>query len=84
MASAAEWVRQIVASAQIEPLPTETVWKNLERHLGQSDKALQRARDILDHIDSQLLERNDSPVMRSLWHAVADYLEKMQENMAAA
>jgi hypothetical protein len=84
MANAGEWVRQTVASAQAEPLPTEAVWKSLERHIGQGDKALARARDVLDYIDQQLLERKDGPAMRGLWHTVADYLEKMQENMAAA
>lgn len=84
MSSASEWVRQIVASAQTEPLPTEAVWKSLERHIGQSDRALTRIREVLDHIDGELIKRNNGPVMRGLWSAIADYLERMQENLAAA
>lgn len=84
MANASEWVRQIVASAQAEPLPTEAVWKSLERHVGQGERAMARTREVLDHIDRELTERNNGPVMRGLWSAVADYLERMQENMAAA
>lgn len=84
MASAGEWVRLTVASAQAEPIPTEVVWKSLERHVGQGEKALVRTREVLDYIDSQLIERNNGPVMRGLWSAVADYLERMQESLAAA
>lgn len=84
MASASDWVRQIVASAQAEPLPTKSVWKSLERHVGQGDRAVARTREILDYIDRELIERNNGPVMRGLWSAVADYLERMQENIAAA
>lgn len=84
MASAAEWVRQIVASSQDKPMATEVVLKSLERHIGQGDKALERVQAILEYIDDELVERRGGLVMRDLWSTVADYLEKVQEAHAAA
>jgi hypothetical protein len=84
MANAAEWVRQTVAASQEEPMTTEALYKSLERHIGQGERALDRLRDVLEHIDQELIARNDGPVMRGLWAAVADYLEKVQEARAAA
>lgn len=84
MASAGEWVRQMTAASSTEPMATEAIWKALDKHVGQGPNALMRIQDVLDHIDRQLIERNDGPVMRGLWAAVADYLEKVQEGLAAA
>ncbi len=84
MATASEWVRQMLATAQTEPMGTEVVWKSLERHVGQGEKSLRRVQDVLDYIDRELIERRGGPVMRELWNAVADYREKVQENAAAA
>lgn len=84
MANAAEWVRQIVATSQIEPMTTEAVLKSLERHVGQGEKMLPRIQAVLDHIDGELIERRGGLIMRDLWATVADYLEKVQEGLAAA
>jgi len=84
MASAGEWVRQIVASSQDQPMTTEAVLKSLERYAGQGEKMLVRVRAVLDHIDQELIDRRGSPAMRDLWATVADYLEKVQEGLAAA
>ena len=50
MASAAEWVRQTVASSQDQPMTTEAVLKSLERHVGQGDRARERVQAILEYI----------------------------------
>lgn len=84
MATSGEWVRQTIAQIGSGPLPTETVWKSLEKHIGQGPHAMQRAQDVLDYVDRELVERKGGPAMRGLWAAVADYLEKMQEEHAAA
>lgn len=46
--------------------------------------SLARIQAVLEYIDDQMIERNDGPVMRGLWAAVTDYLEKVQEGLAAA
>lgn len=84
MASAGEWVRQITAASTREPMATEAIWKALDKHAGQGPNTLARIQAVLDYIDEQMIERNDGPVMRGLWAAVADYLEKVQEGLAAA
>lgn len=84
MASAAEWVRQIVANSQAKPMATETVLKSLERHIGQGERALERVQAVLEYIDGELVERRGGLVMRDLWATVADYMEKVQEAQAAA
>ncbi len=84
MATAAEWVRQIVTKSTEEPMSTEEVLKSLERFAGQGDRSVQRVRDVLDHIDRELVERRGGVVMRTLWATVADYQEKVLENSAAA
>jgi hypothetical protein len=84
MASAAEWVRQTVASSQNEPMTTEAVLKSLERHVGQGDRARERVQAILEYIDGELIERRGGLAMRDLWATVTDYLEKVQESLAAA
>ncbi len=84
MASAAEWVRQIVASSQDKPMTTEAVLKNLERHVGQGDRARDRVQAVLEYIDGELIERRGGLAMRDLWATVSDYLEKVQEAKAAA
>ena len=83
-ASAGEWVRQIVAASSSEPMATEAIWKALDKYAGAGPNALARLQAVLEYIDDQLIERNDGPVMRGLWAAVADYLEKVQEGLAAA
>jgi len=84
MFTASEWVRQIVAKSQDEPMSTEAVLKSLEKHVGQGEKSLARVQAILEYIDSQLIERKGGQAMRDLWTTVADYLEKVQEAAAAA
>ncbi|MBY0370535.1 hypothetical protein K2X33_07610 [bacterium] len=84
MASAAEWVRQIIATSQTKPMATEAVLKSLERHIGLGDKALPRVQAVLEYIDGELVERRGGLVMRDLWATVADYIEKVQEAQAAA
>ncbi len=84
MASAAEWVRQTVASSQNQPMTTEVVLKSLERHVGQGDRARGRAQAVLEYIDGELIEHRGGLVMRDLLVTVADYLEKVQEAQAAA
>ena len=84
MANAHEWVRQVVAASEREPLATEAIWKSLDKFAGHGPNALMRVRDVLEHIDNQLIERNDGPVMRALWVRVADYMERVQEGLAAA
>ena len=84
MASAAEWVRQTVASSQDKPMTTEAVLKSLERHVGQGDRARERVHSVLEYIDGELIERRGGLAMRDLWATVADYLEKVQEAQAAA
>lgn len=84
MANANEWVRQIVAASEDEPLATDAIWKSLDKFAGAGPNALSRVRDVLDCIDGHLIERNDGPVMRGLWVRVADYMERMQEGLAAA
>ena len=83
-ASAGEWVRQMAAASSREPVATEAIWKALDKYAGQGPNALSRIQAVLEYIDDQLIERNDGPVMRGLWAAVADYLEKVQEGLAAA
>ncbi len=61
-----------------------TVLKSLEKNVGQGDKTPSRVQAILDHLDRELEERNDNQVLRDLRAAVGDYLEKVQEGLAAA
>ena len=84
MTIASEWVRQIVTRSQERPMTTEEVWKSLERHVGQGDRALARLQQVLEYIDSELVERRGGLVMRDLWNTVADYQERVQEAQAAA
>ena len=84
MGSAGEWVRQILAKSQEQPMSTEEVLKSLERHAGMGDRAAIRVQAILEFIDAELVERRGGPVMRDLWTTVADYQEKVQEAQAAA
>ncbi len=83
MASSGEWVRQIVAKSQEEAMTTEAVLKSLERYVGQGEKTLGRVQAVLDYIDGELIERRGGQTMRDLWATVADYLEKVQEGIAA-
>ncbi len=84
MYSASQWVGHIVATSLETPMTTEAVLKSLERYVGQGEKALARVQAVLDHIDRELIDRRGGQVMRDLWATVADYLEKVQEGMAAA
>lgn len=84
MASASEWVRQTVAKCMEDQMTTEAVLKSLERHIGPGEQALARVQGIVDHIDEEMIARNDGPVMRQLWLTVTDYLEKVLEARAAA
>jgi len=84
MATAKEWVRQTLEKSQASPLATEDVLKSLERFIGQGDRALEKARTVLEYIDGELVDRRGGLAMRDLWHAVADYIEKVQEARAAA
>jgi len=84
MVTGNEWVRQILAKSQEEPMTTEAVLKNLERAVGLGEKALPRVQAILAYIDEQMIERKGGQVMRDLWATVSDYLEKVQESLAVA
>lgn len=84
MATAADWVRQILARSQEQPMGTEEVLKSLERYAGAGDRALMRVQAVLEYIDAELVERRGGMVMRDLWSTVADYQEKVQEAQAAA
>lgn len=84
MVSAREWVRQMAVKYQAEPLPTEAVLKLLERQVGQGEKMMLNVQAILDVLDRELIERNDSPIMRQLWLTVMDYYERVLEARAAA
>jgi hypothetical protein len=84
MVSAREWVRQMAAKCEGEPLPVETVLKLLERQVGHGEKMLLNVQAILDVLDRELIERNDGPVVRQLWLTVMDYYEKVLEARAAA
>ena len=84
MASASEWVRQTVAKCMEEEMTTEAVLKSLERHIGQGEQMMMRIQSVVEHIDSEMIARNDGPVMRQLWLTVTDYLERVLEARAAA
>ena len=84
MARASEWVGQIVAKCQDEPMTDEAIFKSLEKVIGVGDQVLPRVQAILDYLDEQMVERNDGPVMRQLWLLVSDYQEKVLEARAAA
>lgn len=84
MVTAADWVKHIVSRSQQEPMPTEDVLKSLERSFGQGEKALPRIQAVLSFIDNELIDRRGGQVMRDLWSTVADYMEKVQEGLAAA
>lgn len=84
MATANDWVRQILAKSQEQPMSTEEVLKSLERYAGAGDRALIRVQAVLEYIDAELVERRGGMVMRDLWSTVADYQEKVQEAQAAA
>ena len=84
MASASTWVQQIVSNSHDTPMTTEAILKSLERHIGQSDKSLERVQAVLEFIDGQLIERKGGLAMRELWATISDYLEKVQEARAAA
>lgn len=84
MVSAREWVRQMAVKYQAEPLPTEAVLTLLERQVGQGEKMMLNVQAILDVLDRELIERNDSPIMRQLWLTVMDYYERVLEARAAA
>jgi hypothetical protein len=84
MASAAEWVRQTVASSQSQPMTTESVLKSLERHVGQGDRARDRAQAVLEYIDGELIEHRGGLAMSDLLVMVSDYLERVEEARAAA
>ena len=84
MLSPREWVNAILAKSQEEPMTTEEVLKSLERNIGQGEKTVERVQAVLTYIDDELIERRDGQAMRDLWQTVADYLEKVQEGLAAA
>ena len=84
MASAREWVRQTVAKCMEDQMTTEAVLKSLERHVGQGEQMLVRVQGIVEHIESEMIARNDGPVMPQLWLTVTDYLERVLEARAAA
>jgi hypothetical protein len=79
-----EWVRQTVDKCQDEPMPTETILKSLEKVIGHGDQMLVRLQAVVEHLDSELINRNDGPVIRQLWATVTDYHEKVLEARAAA
>src|SRR4051812_15614575 len=54
MGTAGQWVRGIVANSQIEPMATESVLKSLDKHVGQDERSLMRAREVLDYLDQEL------------------------------
>lgn len=82
--TAGDWVRQIAARSQEQPMSTEDVWKSLERYVGTGDKSLIRLQAVLEYIDAELVDRRGGIVMRDLWNTVADYQERVQEEAAAA
>lgn len=84
MATAAQWVRNTLSQAGTQPLVTETVWKSLDRHVGQGAGSLDKIRAVLDYIDNQLIERTGGRATSALWTLVADYLDRTQEEQAAA
>ena len=84
MASAGEWVRQVVEKSQEAPMNTDEVLKSLERHAGQGQKALTRVQEVSEYIDRELVERRGGLAMRQLWQTIADYQEKVLESLAAA
>ncbi len=84
MLTASDWVKNIVSRSQQEAMPTEDVLKSLERNVGQGEKALPRIQAILNYIDGELIDRRGGQIMRDLWSTVADYMEKVQEGLAAA
>jgi hypothetical protein len=65
-------------------MATEDVLKSLDRYVGQDDRSLDRAKQVLDCIDEEFIARNDGPVMRDLRATVAFYVEKVQEARASA
>ena len=77
-------MRQTAAKCQDEPMPTETLLKSLEKVLGQGDQLLTRLQALIEHLDGEMINRNDGPVMRQLWAVVTDYHEKVLEARAAA
>jgi len=84
MSSPRDWVRQVVATCQAEPMSTESILKSLEKAIGVGDAAVPRIQAVLDLLDEELIARNDGPVVRQLWLTVADYQEKVLESRAAA
>ncbi len=81
---AQEWVRQITAKCQIEPMTDEAILKSLEKAIGQGEQTLARVQAIVDYLDQEMIERRGGPVMRQLWATITDYLEKVLEARAAA
>ena len=84
MHTAAEWVRHVVGASRAEPMTTEAVLKSLEKAVGQGDKSLTRVVAIIDQLDRQLSERPEDQTLRDLHLTVLDYLERVQEGLAAA
>lgn len=84
MLSPREWVNHIISCSQEEPMATEDVLKSLERNIGQGEKTIERVRAVLTHIDGELAECRGGQAMRDLWSTITDYLEKVQEGLAAA
>ncbi len=84
MHMASEWVRQVAAAARANPMTTEGVLKNLEKAVGQGEKSLTRVVAIIDQLDRQLSERPEDQVLRDLHATVLEYLERVQEGLAAA
>lgn len=85
MADACEWVSEIVAAGEHEPLATDAIWKSLDSYAGRGAAASGRVRDVLDYISVLLANHSESPLeapLAGLWVRVADYL-KVHERRAA-
>ena len=81
---AQEWVRQVMAKCQDEPMSNEAILKSLEKAIGPGEQSVARVQAILDYLDQEMIERRDGPVMRQLWMTIMDYQEKVLEARAAA
>ncbi|MHB1206404.1 MAG: hypothetical protein ACYCZX_12610 [Rhodospirillaceae bacterium] len=83
MANARRWTLDMIALSPMRPLAPEIIWESLEKYAGRGPLGVGRCRDLLDHIDGQLIERRGGPAMRALWQTVADYLDRVQQSLAA-
>ena len=83
MANPSRWTLDMISLSPMKPLAPDVIWANIEKYAGYGPLGVGRCRDLLDYIDGQLIERRGGLAMRALWQTVADYLDRVQESIAA-